>query len=283
MMTMIRSDQATLNPRQRWLFIVLAFASIPVVAYLHYRTGGKLEFHSFFLLPIIAVVWYGGPVSGSLAALFSASLWAVQDWMVTGATPAGATIFNEGVRLSVFLIVVYLVSGWKAALLRETLLAQTDPLTGLLNRRAFRERCDVALAQALRYQRPVAALFFDLDGFKKVNDSRGHAVGDEVLRVVADVLRARCRAGDVYARLGGDEFAILLTEAGSMAATTFAKMLQLRLMQAMQTSDWPITFSMGVALYAAPPPDADELVRQADALMYTVKNAGKNNLRVEAC
>ena len=282
MMSMIRPGEANLNPRQRWLYLAIAFTTIPAVTYIDYRTGGHLELHPFFLLPIIAIVWHGGSLSGILAAIFGASLWAVQDWMVTGTMPAGVTIINEGVRLSVFLIVVYLVSEWKAALRRETLLAQTDPLTGLLNRRAFRERCNVALAQALRYQHPVAALSFDLDGFKKVNDHRGHAVGDEVLRAVADVLRARCRAGEVHARLGGDEFAILLPVTESTAATAFAKMLQQQLLQAMRTKGWPITFSMGVAIFATPPPDAEELVRQSDVLMYTVKNTGKNNVRVEA-
>ncbi|MDP9389547.1 MAG: EAL domain-containing protein, partial [Actinomycetota bacterium] len=157
-----------------------------------------------------------------------------------------------------------------------------DPLTGLANRALFREHVEHALARLRRSPaRPHAVLFIDLDGFKTVNDSLGHAAGDEVLLEVAGRLRRSMRPGDTAARLGGDEFAVLLentTEADTVA-------LAQRILQVLpapvvvQGKEVVLSGSIGIAL-SEPGQDADELLRNADVAMYTAKSDGKRRHRL---
>lgn len=281
MRPMLHLEKAALTGRERLTRVITALGVIPLVGYIHYWTGPGLEFHPFFLLPIIVVTWYGSVQSGVFAALFSAGVWSAGDWLLAGVAPSGILIVNEMVRLAVFIMAVFLVAQWRDTLARESLLAQTEPLTGLANRRAFFRRATVELARAQRSQHPVAVLFFDLDGFKSVNDTLGHEAGDDLLTSVAEVLRTRCRAADISARLGGDEFAVLLPETGPEAAKTFAEMLRQRLLDAMQSHHWPVTFSIGVAVFIKAPEDVEQLISRADALMYSVKHGDKDGIRVE--
>ncbi len=99
---------------------------------------------------------------------------------------------------------------------------------------------------------------------------------------MADVLRAQTRAADICGRLGGDEFALLLPETGPEAAQAFATTLRQRLLEAMQLRGWPATFSIGVAAWRTPPDNVGHLVSRADALMYEVKQSGKDSIRAEA-
>jgi len=266
---------------QRRVRTALSFAAIPLVGYLHYLAGMEIEFHPLFLLPIIAATWYGGASAGLLASLSSITVWLLTDWLLLGESTSGVMIFNHGVRFSVFLIVMTLVAQYKGAFERARLLALTDPLTGLANRRAFHERCALELTRAHRYGHPVAALLFDLDDFKSVNDTQGHGAGDKLLCAVAEVLRNRCRAADICARLGGDEFAVLLPETDAKAVQVFAEKLQQHLLDAMQRKGWPVTFSLGAVAYSHPPDDVEQLVSHADAMMYSVKHSSKDNIRIE--
>ncbi len=120
----------------------------------------------------------------------------------------------------------------------------------------------------------------DLDGFKKINDTLGHAVGDQVLQQVANTLRANLRITDAVARLGGDEFAILLTETSAVSAEKVLRKLHELLRTAMRTKGWNVDFSIGLASYACPPESVDDIMRVADGVMYSVKTKGKGNVAV---
>ncbi|HWZ45003.1 MAG TPA: diguanylate cyclase [Candidatus Saccharimonadales bacterium] len=166
----------------------------------------------------------------------------------------------------------------RTALQAERKLARTDPLTGLANRRAFFEATDIESKRAARYSRPFTAVYLDLDNFKQINDQHGHQTGDQVLICVADVLRKKTRTECIAARVGGDEFALLLPEAGQSAAEHAASNLHECLTAAMREKNWRITFSIGVMTFATPPESAEQVVRLADELMYTMKHAGKNGI-----
>jgi diguanylate cyclase (GGDEF)-like protein/PAS domain S-box-containing protein len=151
-----------------------------------------------------------------------------------------------------------------------------DPLTGLPNRRLFHDRVDHALSQ--RQSGKVAVLFIDLDNFKTVNDSFGHACGDDVIVAVARRLQACARAGDTAARLGGDEFALLVEDVSTTAVTALAD----RVLEAL--SDKPVTFSgrtlpigasVGIAV-AGPGESTETLLRNADLAMYEAKLRGRS-------
>lgn len=157
-------------------------------------------------------------------------------------------------------------------------LSREDSLTGLLNRREFFVRARAELRRANRRERPTALALFDIDHFKRVNDSHGHAAGDEVLRRVARLMRAHCRLDDVLARLGGEEFALLLPE----TALADAKVICQRIRTSIASHDWtadgsrhPLTVSAGLVLCTGEETELEALNR-ADVLLYRAKSAGRN-------
>ncbi len=176
---------------------------------------------------------------------------------------------------------VAVFSNVEQLLKRERILehmANHDGLTGLPNRLLLADRMELALATAERQGERLAVCFVDLDGFKPINDAFGHATGDQVLKIVAERLKALLRGSDTVARMGGDEFVILvggLKQAGDCQA--FLERLQ-------QTIDSPIpvangivrvSASIGVSVFPHDGSDADELLKHADEAMYLAKRAGK--------
>ena len=161
--------------------------------------------------------------------------------------------------------------------------AYYDNLTSLPNRRLFRSHLKQALTLARRNQRRLAVLFVDLDHFKAINDSWGHAVGDRLLQSAAKWLKSCLRASDIVARLGGDEFIILLPEiAQAEDATTVAKKLLSALRKPFRIEGREIftSASIGISLYPDDGDEAEILMKNADQAMYCVKQDGRNNHRL---
>lgn len=153
-------------------------------------------------------------------------------------------------------------------------LAMRDELTGLANRRGFRPLAMQALALCRRLEKPAALLFLDLDGFKDINDTHGHAAGDQALRRFATMMREVFRASDVLGRLGGDEFAALLVDTGDGRGEAALE----RLVAAAEANalPQPLRFSVGTVPCLAPGDvDLDTLLAQADAAMYERKRAAR--------
>ena len=155
-------------------------------------------------------------------------------------------------------------------------LADHDPLTGLLNRRRFEQELARHLAHVRRYGPEGAALVLDLDRFKPVNDTFGHAAGDRLLARVAHVLRERLRATDLVARLGGDEFAILLPRVDAAGAAAVARSLVETVRAEALTADaGGVTVSVGVIAFDAHAPSVPEgVLAAADIAMYDAKSGG---------
>jgi diguanylate cyclase (GGDEF)-like protein len=169
----------------------------------------------------------------------------------------------------------------RAEYLRLLDASRTDPLTGMYNRRAFDDELQRRLNRLDRDRRRAALLYVDLDNFKTVNDLRGHDVGDEALRHLADILRTNTRSTDLLARLGGDEFAVLLEDVSELDSVKRAKTFLLAgsaLAQYSGNAAKPLQMSIGIAPYD---PDKREsvtaLLKRADAAMYHVKRSGKGN------
>jgi diguanylate cyclase (GGDEF)-like protein/PAS domain S-box-containing protein len=157
-------------------------------------------------------------------------------------------------------------------------LAHHDPLTGLPNRLLFDERLQYAIEQAMRNEQRCILLFLDLDGFKVINDTLGHAIGDELLRIVGNRLRDVLRSSDTIARLGGDEFVILAGSFNPTYASQLAEKIlsQLRLPVAVSGESISITGSLGIAMFPDNGTDSQQLMRAADMAMYTAKAEGRN-------
>jgi diguanylate cyclase (GGDEF)-like protein len=160
-------------------------------------------------------------------------------------------------------------------------LADRDELTDLANRRGFREALDAELQRAERFGGSVTLILADLDDFKQINDRFGHQVGDDVLKLFADVLREGARAIDVPARIGGEEFAVVLPETdlagGEQLAERLRSSLASRSIPLRGRESISVTASFGVASYPEAGSEAD-LQAAADAALYRVKASGKNSV-----
>jgi len=155
-------------------------------------------------------------------------------------------------------------------------LADTDPLTPLLNRRAFLRELHRVVTFAQRYGSPASLIYFDLDGFKAVNDRFGHAAGDIALKAVAERLMAHVRESDVVGRLGGDEFGVILVQADLGAALAKAQALATAVeSEPIQCGEWlaPLKISFGVRQIDADV-SAEQALADADQAMYARKRAG---------
>jgi diguanylate cyclase (GGDEF)-like protein len=166
---------------------------------------------------------------------------------------------------------------------RLLFLAEHDALTGLYNRLRFQEELARLFAVAERSHRRHALLFFDLDGFKKVNDTHGHRAGDELLIQVAGAVSAQVRHGEFLARLGGDEFAVLTEDVSDQEVKALAERIVLAIAEVRFTFQRDIlglTGSVGAAVLPGHASTADDWVAQADAAMYEAKVAGGNTWRI---
>lgn len=153
--------------------------------------------------------------------------------------------------------------------------ALTDPLTGLLNRRGFEQRLQEEIDRSLRYNVPMALLMVDIDHFKDINDTFGHVIGDEILRMVAQLLRENVRRHDIVARYGGEEFAIILPATGCEGTPILGE----RIRRAVQQAAWPyvpVTISVGGACHDATMTNATDLLTAADHALYDAKRSGRN-------
>jgi diguanylate cyclase (GGDEF)-like protein/PAS domain S-box-containing protein len=167
----------------------------------------------------------------------------------------------------------------KAAEERLLQLAHYDVLTSLPNRVLFYDRLRQAIAQARRNQWITGVMFMDVDRFKNINDTLGHAIGDQLLQQVSERLAGAVRSGDTVGRLGGDEFAIVLSNLGNAQN---AKMVAQKIMAAFNepfklgSAEIFVTTSIGITLYPEDSTDQDTLIKNADAAMYKAKEAGRN-------
>lgn len=159
-------------------------------------------------------------------------------------------------------------------------LAATDPLTGVANRRHVQERLAQELARAARQGQPLAVALLDLDGFKAINDTHGHAAGDAALQAIAVLLRAESRAGDVVGRYGGDEFLLVLPDSTRADALAWLDRVRQRLLlgpwpdRCGQGTDLSVALSAGVAVYPDEATDQQALIQLADRALYANKRVG---------
>lgn len=157
-------------------------------------------------------------------------------------------------------------------------MATRDPMTGLLNHEtAYRKLCD-EVVRSRRYGHPLTVMMLDIDNFKSVNDNHGHQAGDRVIRQVSEILRENCRRTDHAGRYGGEEFICILTDTDLPDSIALAE----RILKAVGSEDFDenIRVTVSIGLYGYEGEDADEMIGEADKLLYKAKSAGKN--RIEA-
>lgn len=167
----------------------------------------------------------------------------------------------------------------RESLEREQLLARTDGLTGIINRRHFLDVAEHECAVARRYRLPLAVILFDIDGFKKINDSLGHQAGDEILNGVAKRASEQLRSADVLARYGGEEFIVLVPESTARRAEIVAERIRKAIAaEGFQTTAGTVTVtvSAGVSEIRSNADTLEDLIRRTDRAMYDAKERGRN-------
>ncbi|MFC1835687.1 GGDEF domain-containing protein, partial [Thermodesulfobacteriota bacterium] len=248
-----------------------------VIGIADHLTGYQISFSVFYVIPIALVSWCTGKAEGVAISLLCAATWLLAD--LSGDRSYSHPLipyWNALMRLGFFLMVSLslLKIRWSMESLQE--MSRIDPLTGTVNARGFHERAQREIERSVRYGHSFTVAYLDLDNFKDVNDSLGHSTGNNLLVRVAELISNAIRKTDVLARLGGDEFVILFSETGSEAAQGMMARIKVGISQEMHIQGWPVTLSVGLVTFAAPPGSVDEMIQKADDRMYDAKNSGKN-------
>jgi diguanylate cyclase (GGDEF)-like protein len=236
----------------------------------------------FVLIPVVLWAALRFSVSGASLAIFLAALVTLGVAFASYGGISSTTLPGDVFALQASMLIMALAGLFVSAALSEhrysemqlNMLANHDPLTGLPNRSYFQDFLGHALARAQRDHSQVSLLYIDLDRFKHINDSQGHEVGDQVLRIVANRLNEELRADDFVARLGGDEFAVILNHPpASRAASRVARKLMQALAESFKLGQrrYAIGASIGISVYPDDGLDANTLLRQADLAMYQAK------------
>lgn len=262
--------------------LVLIIGGIILIAAVDFVTGVELRVFPMYYGPIALAAWAFGLRGTFAVAIASAVAWFIANQLagLEYSTPY-IWVANTLVQGTSFAIVGYLVASLRVTLARERALSRTDPLSGLMNHRAFYEESARLLALCRRGRRPVTLACLDLDDFKRVNDTQGHLAGDDLLRTVGKVLQSTLRASDLTARLGGDEFAVLLPELSPVEARQALQRLHLAISHAVDGSAIAATVSIGAFTAMAAPEDVKTMLHKADSVMYEAKKSGKNQIRLD--
>lgn len=196
-------------------------------------------------------------------------------------------ISNEEIKLLISLTDQMGMAIENAILFEEVeRLSVTDSLTGLYVMRYFRERLSEEIYRSERYQGQLSVLIFDIDDFKKFNDSYGHPFGDTILKKVAELVTANIRKIDIPCRYGGDEFIIMLPQSSKEEATTIAIRLQQEInncqIEVTPKESIKFTVSIGIAVYPEDAKTEEDLIKKADQALYYAKSHGKNQIRLSS-
>jgi two-component system, sensor histidine kinase LadS len=257
------------------MFSVTAAITL-VVAFVAWRRGNRAA--GWFL-----IAW---------ALLEGFTMTAAVRFLITRSVDSNPLLYHYGLPLSMVAAAVLVALGvadrlraQRLALTEAERRAQTDPLTGVLNRRSLIERLDAACLRARARGLPISLLFIDLDHFKEINDSFGHPAGDACLRAIIEPIHAELRQSDVIGRYGGEEFVVILSSADAAAANPIANRI-LQRVSAISVEGFgaPIrlTCSIGVAASDTLGLWGEHLIAQADAAVYVAKRMGRNQVRMAA-
>jgi diguanylate cyclase (GGDEF)-like protein len=285
-----RDISTALNGAIEWLsrqrtrrLVLAAVALLAWIGVADSITPSDVALNIAYVVPVFLAAT-GGRRAALVVALLTDTVWSSLDAVgrVAPYTSWIVPYWNATARLAVLTLIALLVATLTGKLARETGLSRTDSLTGLPNARAFHEAAAAEIHRMRRTGEVLTAAYVDVDNFKAVNDTLGHAAGDELLMLAARTMSGALRGTDVVARLGGDEFALLLPGAGLADATARLQAVHNALNSATTSAGPAIGFSIGAITFTEPPLSGEHLIARADRVMYGVKQHGKNTVWAEA-
>lgn len=273
---MFRALLRFLERQPRGIVLALAMALVFMIFAVDLLTGTDVAVFLLYWLPISLTSWRCGRLPGILVAVLSTLAYVGANSQIGAVAGAMVLYWNTLIRLGSHVIAAVLIAELKRSFDRLHELSQQDFLTGVYNGRAFYRLAEMERVRGQRYHHAVTMVYVDVDNFKAVNDTRGHAAGDQLLGKLAQTIGSNLRRTDILARMGGDEFALLLPETDLNAGRQVLLKLQQALQSLVQGEGWPVTFSIGAVTYEVPPDSTEAMVRQADQQMYSVKKGSKN-------
>ncbi len=275
--------QPTTSPRP-WVKLAVWLSAVGCalgLAFIRVATDAEFAFASAIVIPVVAVAWFINKQAGIRYSVLAAVVWISADILTERNFSAAWIPWANGMtRFAVYALVAYLAASLHEVLINEYEMARHDHLTGLLNRRSFFEVGSMETHRAQRYAHAIGIIFLDLDNFKKLNDTRGHEVGDQALKAVSEALVQTLRSSDAIARLGGDEFSVILPETSFQAASETGDKLAHAINNALKNFT-PVSVSMGIAWFEKVPEDFFAMLNAADGLMYEIKKEGKHGIRAQ--
>jgi diguanylate cyclase (GGDEF)-like protein len=231
--------------------------------------GSTVSLAGFQVLPVLLVAWFAGRSPGLLQALVGGALGITAAALAPASADARLSYLGAAVNVATLSLAALLACALRASVEG----ARADPLTGLLNARAFSEMARVELERARRFGRPLTMAYLDVDGLESINRRHGRRTGDHALRFVGEALRTIVRTTDVVARLGDDDFLVLLTDADVAAGKIALNRIHAGLTAGRQPT--PLTFSIGAVTLLEAAGDADGLVRKAEEVLVEAKHERK--------
>ncbi len=257
----------------------MGYVSLTLLVYwANVSTPATARLAILYVVPVLLVTWTEGWVWGIVFGVASIGLREMVAWdQMPPDTPLGWRIANGAAYVAIVALAMAGLQNLRRSQAQLARLVIQDPLTNVLNARAFADRLGQELDRNRRYPRPLALMYMDLDNFKVINDTHGHQTGDAVLRLFSDAMRSSVRQADVVGRLGGDEFAVLMPETDAQLADAAAKRLVAGLRNVFKGTP-NVTASIGVVSCTATDASTDDLLRRADQAMYDAKKLGKDRV-----
>ncbi len=259
---------------QQWLFFGAALAVEVAIFIVDVLAGSGVRLHTLYSLPVSVIAlkcerrWMRRTAFVMSMAFQMFTYWRDQ-------IPWFEYILDASVAAVSLLLAMALAGMARVDHQRAVELATSDELTGIANRRAFFAAADAEIIRQKRRGGVLLLAVLDLDGFKLLNDTRGHRAGDDALRLLSSILVRSVRISDTPARVGGDEFAMLMPGMPEEECGAFCKEITDEIARSMAAAGFPITASVGFASFDAPPASSTAAVAQADAAMYCVKLAAR--------
>lgn len=267
---------------QEFRMFAAALLGMLLIFALDLETGAEIRLHVLYVFPMSIIAFRCGRRWFVVAALASSVVLQTITFFVQALSTL-SFITDLAVATASLILTANLATVARNQQRLAMDAAMTDALTQLSNRRAFLSLLNTEIVRQRRYRGTLSLAILDLDGFKEVNDTKGHHAGDDALKLCASVLTSNTRDTDTAARIGGDEFALLMPNTGDVDSDYLCQKLCSTIAQRMARAGFAVTASVGYKTFQFAPDSVSDALRQVDELMYCAKRSGKNRVLSERC
>lgn len=270
----------TLSFTGLWILTALCFATIAMLSFALHSSG--LHVAPLYMVPVALVSWRLGLRAGITIALTAAAT-SLAVCLACGGPAKALALSNLALQLLILPVLAAIVASFRCSFDREHFLARRDGTTGAYNRVAFEQMAEQMIINASSKRGRLLLIYFDLDGFKIINDRYGHEAGDRVLESLGAAAGSELPPGACFGRMGGDEFSAMMPLASHEDASHVTERLHRQLSSALSKTIHGATCSMGAVVI---PPELSlplkEIMRRAERVMYAVKRSSKNRVQLAA-